>query len=117
MADADDDYCGDLYLDGKKIDGDVCGWQSYYDDETGCLYYLTDVDDGSATLKCWDGKKTSKISDDVSFYTVADDGQVFYLTDYNFDKYRGDLYSWNGKKSTKIDEDVVNVCIVSNKRD
>ena len=62
-------------------------------------------------MKVFNGKKSTKISDDIYVRSVlvTKEGDVLFLKDYNTDKNKGDLYIVNGKKIKKLDEDIQNM--------
>ena len=53
----------------------------------------------------------TKIADDVALntYGVFDQNKVAFLTDYNYDKHRGDLDVYNGKETVRVDSDVTSI--------
>ena len=111
--------CGELYMNGQKVDDDVYFYSRYYDQESGCLYYMVDYDEDKdeGTLVCWNGKKAVTIADEVVSFVYAGEGQVLYLYDYSSSSYKGELYSWNGKKAVKLDDDVTAIYAVDNAKD
>lgn len=103
----------ELYVNKEKVSDDV---NSYlYDNETGAVAYMTDLDTDPekyrGTLNYWKNGKKKVVSEDVYDYDFTPEGEVTYLKDYNTKKLRGDLFLFSGKKSKKIDEDVV--CIIN----
>lgn len=98
-------YVGDMYIEKRLIDSDVYVYAKSYD--SGKHYYLADYnyDKGYGTLKCWDGKKSVSIADDVYGFVIRE-GHVLYATDYNDNKENYTLYIYDGKNSTKIADDV-----------
>lgn len=104
--DQDDEVC-DLYLNDEKLDSDVKTYSTRKDDNT--VYYIVDPDDGEGTLKRTIGGKSVKIADDVAEYSSDESGDVVFLSDYNFKKYRGDLSLFSNNKIEKIDTDVTSI--------
>lgn len=105
------DGVGELYCNDDKIDSDVsCYSVDVLADGTGILY-ITDPDDeySEGTLNIYKSGESVRIADDVSAYDSNESGNVAYLCDYNFEKYRGDLKVYNGKDSELIDSDVVGI--------
>ncbi len=108
--DKEDETC-DLYVDGEKIDSDVCSYAMGEILETGKLIYFTDYDeeDACGTLKIFDGKKSIEIDDDVYDVSVIPNGDLVYLRDYSKKSKEGDLYSYRNKKTEEIDTDVTSI--------
>ncbi len=100
---------GTLYMDGNKIDDDVCTITGY-DEENDILYYMVDLDYDAYTgaLKCKNGKKTTKIMDDAYAGNTGftSNGEMLFLYDYDQKNEEGELWIWNGSKATRLDEDV-----------
>lgn len=113
FKDLNDDYEGELYLNGEKIADDVYRWYCSYNAETDNLYYMVDWNDEKAqgTLTYSNGKKATTVKDDVHAYYFTPEGEVLFLYDYSMSSYKGELWIQNGKKSTKLDDDVVAVFI------
>ncbi len=98
---------GELYINKNKIDYDVEAFCDIVSD-SGKVYYFTDWNDDNyyGTLKVYDGKKSSKISDDVHSFHVTSDDRVLYLYDYSNNYYNGELHEWSNNETRKIDDDV-----------
>ena len=99
-----------LYFNKNKVDDDI--YSVRYNKEDDTLIYYTDVNDKYiGTMKVFNGKKSTKISDDIYVRSVlvTKEGDVLFLKDYNTDKNKGDLYIVNGKKIKKLDEDIQNM--------
>lgn len=82
--------------------------------ENGVILYLTDMDKNGeeGTLHLYQNGRDTEIADDVApigDYGMFDSNKVFFLTDYNFKKYRGDLNVYDGKNVKKIDSDVTRI--------
>ncbi|PKM63032.1 MAG: hypothetical protein CVU97_02425 [Firmicutes bacterium HGW-Firmicutes-21] len=115
------DYVGDLYMNKAKIDWDVFIGKVSYIDSTDTILYYTDYSrvEYSGTLKMYKGKEAIKIADDVHDFYAVSDKCIAFLTDYNTDSSKGDVYLYNGSKNkVKIDEDVMVIipAYKSNKR-
>ena len=110
-----DDSCGDLYLNGKKVDEDVYTSYRYYDMDAGKLYYFKDYDqdDKEGILQVWNGKKAETLAEEVHEYQVLEGGRVVYLGDYSVSRYKGDLYTCKNQKSKKVVDDVVSFFVIS----
>ena len=110
-----DDFCGDLYLNGKKVDEDMYASYRYYDMDTGKLYYFKDYDqdDEEGILRVWNGKKAETIAEEVHEYQVLESGQIVYLGDYSVSRYKGDLYTCKNQKPKKVVDDVVSFFVIS----
>jgi len=100
----------ELYINNKKVADDVNGVIDYDSDNGTLLFYTeynNDADKKCYTLNYWNGKKVTKVSDDVYTAIYTPEGEVLYLKDYNTEKYKGELFLFSGKKSKKVDEDVI----------
>ncbi|MGN0966014.1 MAG: hypothetical protein ACI4OP_00260 [Candidatus Coprovivens sp.] len=69
------------------------------------IYYMKDMASGVGTLNVFDGKKSTKISEEVKKYIYIKEEGLYYITDYNDTTKTGTLYRYDGKK-TKIDTEV-----------
>lgn len=107
-TESDDGYVGELYLNDNKIDSDVMSGSVISLGNGKGVVYLTDPDDTyrEGTLRMNTGSDSVKISDDVAYYVSNDNGDIAFLEDYNYDKYRGDLKVFRNSKATLIDSDV-----------
>ena len=110
-VESDDGYVGELYLDGNKIDSDVMSGSVLSVGNGEGIVYLTDPDDmhREGTLRVNTGTDSIKISDDVAYYVSNDKGDIAFLEDYNYSKYRGDLKVFKNNKVTLIDSDVTTI--------
>lgn len=107
----EDGYQGELYFNDQKIDSDVLSGSVLELGNGEGILYLTDPDDQyqEGTLKMYQGSKSIKISDDVAAYVSNDKGEVAFLEDYNFGRYRGDLKVFKNNKATLIESDVTSI--------
>lgn len=98
----------ELYCNETKIDNDVASQTVRCED--GLVLYLTDInkDHNEGTLKLYQDGKASRIANDAAIgrYRLFDGDKVVYMSDFNFNKYRGDLSAYDGKESIKVDTDV-----------
>jgi hypothetical protein len=97
---------GDLYLGEDKIAEDVYVSGIDFSEDGSYFYYQSDVGDDDYTLMLCKGKKTTKISDDVSDYLELSDGSVAFLSDYSYKRDEGDLKLYKKGKIKDIDSDV-----------
>ncbi|MDQ0089475.1 putative nucleic acid-binding Zn-ribbon protein [Paenibacillus anaericanus] len=97
--------------DGKKVkiayDVQLGNTTVYPEDDV--VLYMTDFNTkrlmGSLFMK--QGDKSTKISDDVSFYNYNKVSRLFYVSDYRLKNGAGDLWEYRGKDEKKlIDSDV-----------
>ena len=111
IAESDDGYVGELYLDDEKIDSDVLSGSVCSIESGEGIIYLTDPDDTlrEGTLRMNKGADSVKISDDVAYYVSNDKGDIAFLEDYNYDKYRGELKVFKNNKVTFVDSDVTTI--------
>lgn len=108
FKDVNDDYEGELYLDGTKLADDVYRWYLQYDEDTGNVYYMVDWNDEKeqGTLMYHANKKNVTVKDDVHDYCITPGGEILFLYDYSLNSYKGELWMSNGKKASKVDDDV-----------
>lgn len=106
---------GDLYLfeeekEPIKISSDVNG--VFRINETGNkVLFFTDYKNFKGNLWSFTvGQEKQKISSDIYTYETYDFDKVFYLKDYNEDKFVGDLYLKDGENQPeRIDGDVTQI--------
>ena len=115
----DELYCGETMIDDDVYASSV---KSHAD---GQILYLKDVDkDGEeGTLYLYQNGKSVKLADDaavhagkqemsyIEAYGFFHGNEVVFLSDYNFNKVRGDLNVYNGKESVQVDTDVAMVLL------
>ena len=96
---------GDLWVDGKKVDSDVCGYKLYFNE--GAIFYYSDwnEDKRNGTLKLYKKDKTTKIADDVYSCMLKEDS-ILYLRDFSWNSYTGSLFRYENGNSEKISDDV-----------
>ncbi|MBQ4602626.1 MAG: hypothetical protein IJB24_07180, partial [Clostridia bacterium] len=106
---------GELYINKNRIDYDVECYSVSYDSESGKTVYLTDYNSEKdyGTLKIHDGKKATKIADDVHTFYTTPEGRVLYLYDYSLNYYKGELCEWYNGETRHIDEDVNGILITN----
>jgi hypothetical protein len=99
--------CGDLYMNGTKVDSDVSLYGMLLSKNARTLYYMTDPDTNglSATLMTWNGADKERVAHDVMQAVLISD-KLVYLADFSASEYRGDLYLYKGTESKLIDDDV-----------
>lgn len=108
-------YCGDMYIDKRKIDTDVFCYDVTMIGDTVNFFYMTGLDpeDYIGTLKQYDGNNTAKIVDDVYNYAADEKGTLAYITNYDTDDEIGDAYLYDGGKEPKlIDKDVAYLLMI-----
>lgn len=111
------DTTGDMYLDKELIDSDVYIYSVYEVADTDSITYYADYnsDKTTGTLKMYQGKKPVKIGDDIHSYFTINEKRVIYLSDYDIDMDKGDVYLYNGSdKRKKIDTDVTEIIPIYN---
>ena len=69
------------------------------------IYYIKDMSSGAGTLSVFNGKKNTKISEEVKKYIYIKEDGLYYLTDFNDTTKTGTLYRYDGKK-TKVETEV-----------
>lgn len=113
IEDANDDYEGDLYVDGELLDSDVYAYslESYMDGK-GIIYMVDRDDNYIGTLKTAVGTKTTKIADDVYTYETNDAGDIAYIVDYSTKKKYGDLKKYKDGTIIDVDTDVSAIMIM-----
>ena len=99
---------GDFYMDKSKVDYDVYIGSPTYAKTIDSVVYFTDYDemDEKGTLRIYDGKESSKISDDVHSFRVSRGDAILYTYDYSTTYFRGDLYIFESGEKRKLDMDV-----------
>ena len=102
----EDGLTSDLYKNGDLIDSDYYNGSLLISDDEKILYIIDADDEGSGALCINYGKESKKIADDVAAYMICDDDNVAYLTDYNYNKFYGDLNIYKNNKNKKVDTDV-----------
>ena len=114
----EDDNCGDFYVNGKLIDSDVHRYSiSTYtkedDNYVDTFYYGVDYDedDGTYTLKSYNGR-VKELRQDVTGGTVVCDGQYIFTTEDESDD-EIDIYMLKGKKDVLVAEDATRICALS----
>ena len=105
ICERDKNGSGDLYAKGERISSDVYTFTSI-DEDKGVLFWTDRDDSGVGTLNVYKGKNTEKISDDVYTAKSNSKGEIAFLTDYSFKKYRGDLKYYKNGKILNVDTDV-----------
>ncbi len=103
---------GDLYINKERVDTDV--WLESIQPVFGTKTYVffTDWNENKkyGTLKIYNGKKTSKIADDVHSFWGIDEKHVVYLLEYSASRSKGDAYLYDGSsKKTLVDNDVLTI--------
>lgn len=102
---------GDLYVDGELVDYEAT--VSYIVENT--VYYYTNKDQSSGTLKVYSNGRSEKISENVYDFDVSFGGEVFYLTNYDTLRDEGDLYLYRNEKSILIESGVESLLNVYNR--
>lgn len=99
------DGCGDLYMNGIKVDSDVSLHGMLL--SKNALYYMTDIctDGLSTTLMKWSKADKERIAYDVTQAVLIGE-RLVYLADFSASAHRGDLYLYAGKEPKLIDDDV-----------
>lgn len=96
-----------LYLNDEKITDDVSYVYEVYEGKILAVKDSSgDYDSYEYTLYLVDGTEGEKIADDVAYWVCNEEGKIAFLTDYNFQKYRGDLKMYQNGEIQKIDSDV-----------
>lgn len=102
----------DLFVAQEEIDSDVLPGSVSTLNNGAFVYYVDyngEYDKQCGTLKISKKGEAEVIADDVYDYVVTPDNEILYLTEYNVEKSRGELYRYNGGKNEFIDEDVIGV--------
>lgn len=103
-----------LYLNDQQIDSDV---DVIYGVAGNC-FYLKDFDttDREGTLCRFDGVNVQEITGDVSYVVINLNDNLEVLTDYNYNKQRGDFYVYAADQLTPVDTDVAGIYNVYQRR-
>lgn len=109
----DEDHVGDLYFDDKQIDSNVDVRSLLLMKNSIGVMYMTDTEEENmaGTLKWCDGTKSTEISDDVAYYRSNGKGEIAFITDYNFNKNKGDLKVYKDNKIRDIDDNVTGILL------
>lgn len=105
FKDVDEKGVGTLFVDKKQVAEDVS--VDEVEEYEGKIYYMTDYSEENnyGTLNVYDGKKATKIDDDVSGNGMKFiENGVLFITDY--DEGEGTLNIFTGKKAKKVADDV-----------
>lgn len=106
------DYSGDMYIGNKLVDSDVYIYGNYEMVGSDFItYYVNyDGDKMTGTLKVYTGKNSVKIGDDIHSQYAVSEKRIIYMTNYNSDYNKGDIYLYNGTdKKKEIDTDVTEI--------
>ncbi len=101
-----------LYIDATEIDSDVRPGSIYAMADGSYVYYCdwnNEEDKQCGTLRLSKKGEASTIAEDVHTVVITPDNEVLYLTEYNVEKSRGELWRYNGGKAVQVDEDVTAV--------
>lgn len=102
-----EDGMGELYCNDSKVASDVSsGSVEEMRNKKGVLYIEDPNENDVGTLKWFDTAESIRIADDVADYVSNEKGNVAFLTDYSFNKNRGQLKVFDGKESNSIGLDV-----------
>ncbi len=96
---------GDLYMNKKKVDFDVV--IARYFEKADKLIYITDLDnkENTYTLKVYHKGKGQTVYEEVSNFTLTNDGKILYVLDNHA------LFVWNNGKTKQCDDDID--CLIS----
>ena len=108
MKDVNDDYVGDLYCNGERVVTDASRYSVKAVTDSSAVLCITDPDSdtGDGSLVYLKGRNAEKIADDVSDYHAYGENRVVVLTDYNYNRYKGELKYYDGKELRNLDSDV-----------
>lgn len=101
-----DEDDGTLYLNDERVTDDVENISYAYDDR---IIATKDLEDGECTICMVEGNECEKIAEEVADWVCSEDGTVAFLTDYNFNKSRGDLKIYKDGETQNIDSDVSSI--------
>ena len=108
-----EDYVGEYHVNGKKVAEDVyCEYDLQYNEKLGTTYFYTDYDEEEyvKTVNVWDNGKVKQVGEEIRRFTVAGNGDIYFLKDVSDKNYKGDLYVYTGgKEAKKVDEDVYGI--------
>lgn len=105
LKDYEDDG-GDLYFNGKEIRSDVVQAVNVNDNNLTAISSDYDDGDSSYALSFWNGKKETKVGEDINYADCAENGTVVLLSDYRFSRGEGDLMYFDGKELRMLDDEV-----------
>lgn len=97
---------GDLYFNGEEIASDVAAAREVDDSKLTGIISDYDSGDSSYALSLWNGKKETKVGEDVNYSECAEDGTAVLLSDYSSNRKEGDLMYFDGKELRMLDDEV-----------
>ena len=114
-----EEFLGDLYINGKKVDEkvDINRWD--YDEKTKTLLYFTDWNRGidHGHLKSYANGEKNFIAENVYDAYFSDSGKVLYLTNTEFDRETNNtLYVYNGEETRQIAQNIQRLYSIGNGR-
>ena len=114
-----EEFLGDLYINGKKVDEkvDINRWD--YDEKTKTLLYFTDWNRGidHGHLKSYANGEKNFIAENVYDAYFSDSGKVLYLTNTEFERETNNrLYVYNGEEIRQIAQNIQRLYSIGNER-
>lgn len=97
---------GDLYFNGEEIASDVAAAREIGDSNLTGIVSDYDTGDSSYALSLWNGKKETKVGEDINYSECAEDGTVVLLSDYSSNREEGDLMYFDSKELRMLDDEV-----------
>lgn len=90
---------------GVKLGSAVC----YRETDEDTVYFIKnwEYQKSMGVLKQYKGNKTVQITDAAHSFSVASKGKVLYISDYDVEKYVGNLYLYEKGKAFQVDREVV----------
>ena len=101
-----------LYIDQVEIDSDVRPGNIQTMDDGSVIYYTdwnSEEDKQCGTLRIFKKGEATTVAEDVHTAIITPDNEILYLTEYNIEKSRGELWRYNGGKAVQVDDDVTAV--------
>lgn len=99
---------GDLYAGTEEVASDVSlDTVGLLNDDDAVMFSRNiDWQEGSFTLVLFDGEEEEEIADDVCYFTAQNPNCIFYIADFDWDNYVGELYVYMNGDSESIADDV-----------
>lgn len=97
----------DWYANGKRMEFDAEKYVSFSELANSDKKIIATFDDSSEyALYMWNGKKATKIEEDIYQWVAMDENHIAMIQDYSTSRWEGDLIYYNGKKTIKLENDV-----------
>ncbi|MDO5095885.1 MAG: hypothetical protein Q4D65_04920 [Peptostreptococcaceae bacterium] len=114
-----DEFVGDLYIDGKKVEENVEAYTWQYDEKTKTLLYLANWNRKGeyGDLKSYVNGESKFIANDVFDAYFTESGKILYMTDRQTgNEGKNSLFVYNGEKSQQITQNMQRLYFIGDER-